>query len=227
MIEKVIIFDASTLITFAMNGLLNELINLKKIFKGKFILPLEVKKEVVDGPMKIKRFELEALKIKKLIEEKIFELPDSLAITEEEISNGTKNLLEIANNLFEGKGEKIHLIDSGETACLSLSRILDKRKIKNIIAIDERTTRMLSEKPENLRQLFQKKLHINIKADKEKYGYFKGFKFIRSAELIYIAYKKGLINLDNGDVLDALLYAVKYKGCAISEREIEEIKKIK
>ena len=64
---KAIIFDASTLISFAMNGLLREIVGLKKIFKGKFIITKEVKSEVIDRPIKIKRFELEALKIQQLI----------------------------------------------------------------------------------------------------------------------------------------------------------------
>ena len=38
--------------------------------------------------------------------------------------------------------------------------------------------------------------------------------------------QKGLVNLSDGNVLDALLYAVKFKGCSISDDEIREIKKL-
>ena len=48
MIQKIIIFDASTLITLVMNGLTEELRSLKKIFNGKFIITNEVKYEIVD-----------------------------------------------------------------------------------------------------------------------------------------------------------------------------------
>ena len=41
--EGAIIFDASTLISFSMNGLLGELERLKGIFKGKFLITQEVK----------------------------------------------------------------------------------------------------------------------------------------------------------------------------------------
>jgi hypothetical protein len=224
--DKIIIFDASTLITIAMNGLLEELKMLKKLFKGKFIIPEEVKYEIIDRPIKIKRFELEAMKLQNLLEDGIIELPSSLGIDSKRVSKETEVLMSIANTTFEGKGKNIHLIDLGETACLVLSKILDERKIQNVVAVDERTTRMLCEKPENLKELLQKKLKIRINSDQENYHHFAGFRFIRSAELVYFAYKKGIIRWKNKDILDALLYAVKFKGCAISEDEIQEIKKL-
>lgn len=227
MTEKVLIFDASSLISFAMNGLLPEIKELKKIFPGKFIIPKEVKQEIIDKPITIKRFELEALKLNELLEEKILELPDSLNIKEEEISNETNRLLDLANKTFLERGKKeIHLIDLGETACLVLSRILDKKGIPNLLVIDERTTRMLSEKPQNLKKLLQKKLHVRVDIKKGNLKEFKGFKIVRSCELIYIAYKNGLVRIKNKKVLDALLYALKYKGCAITTDEIEAIKKL-
>jgi len=130
--ENVLIFDASSLISLAMNGLLPELKELKKIFSGKFIIPKEVKWECIERPMNIKRFELEALKLNALVEEKILELPNSLGISDEEISQETKKLLDIANNTFFEKGQKeIHLIDLGETACIVLSKKLTEKGINN------------------------------------------------------------------------------------------------
>ena len=71
-------------------------------------------------------------------------------------------------------------------------------------------------------------MHTNISLVKQNFAYFKNFQVIRSAELIYVAWKKDLVELKDGIfLLDALLYAVKSKGCAISSDEIEEIKKIK
>ena len=83
-----------------------------------------------------------------------------------------------------------------------------------------------TENPENLRRLFEDKLKTRVELKKSFYE-LRSIKFIRSAELVYLAYKKGLIKLGDGDLLDALLYAVKYKGCAISRQEIEEAKKLK
>jgi len=223
---KSIIFDSSTIISMSMNGLFNELKELRRIFDGKFIITKEVKSEIIDRPLTIKKFELEALNLQSLLDEKILEMPNSLKIDEKELLRDTYKIIDIANSTFDAKGKKIHLIDIGEASCLALSKILSEKKIKNVIAIDERTTRVLCERPENLKELLEKKLHTKITSKKENYGFFSGFKFIRSAELMYFAYKKGVIHLKNGHVLDALLYALKYKGCSISEEEIEEIKKI-
>jgi hypothetical protein len=228
MSEKIILFDASSLISLSMNGLLGELKKLKEIFKGKFIITQEIKGEVVDKPIKIKRFELEALRIKQLISEGVLEFPESLGIDDVKIHNKSMEIIELSNGFFTANKKPVKLIHLGEASCLALSKLLDEKKVENVLCIDERTTRMLAEKPLNLKDLLQKKLHTRIELKKENFDYFKSFKVIRSAELIYIAYKKGLVEIKDGNlVLDALLYALKFKGCAISFDEIEEIKKIK
>ena len=223
---KVIIFDASTLITFAMNGLFDEFVALKKIFDGKFIITKEVKYEAIDRPSTIRRFELESLKIRKLFEDGVLEMPSSLKINDGEVTRLAMKILETANKSYSEHGKNIHLLDTGECSCLALSRILSEKDITNVIAVDERTTRMLIEKPENLEKLLEVKLHTNIKLNRENFKLFNGFKVIRSSELVYIAYKKGLVNLKKGAVLEALLYAVKFKGCSISEEEIKEIQRL-
>ena len=227
MTQKVLIFDSGSLISLSINGLLEELKKLKKIFNGEFIITKEVKKEVVDNPIKIKMYELEALKIQNLIDEGCLNMPDKIGITDKEITNLMFKLMNFANTMFIGNGNEIQLIQQGETSCLALSKILNEKKIKNVLVVDERTTRMLVEKPENLKELLEKKMHTNVKLKESNFKEFNGFKIIRSTELIYVAYKKGLINLRGKEVLDALLYALKFKGCAISSEEIEEIKKIK
>ena len=227
MTQKVLIFDSGSLISLSINGLLEELKKLKKIFNGEFIITKEVKKEVVDNPIKIKMYELEALKIQNLIDEGCLNMPDKIGITDKEITNLMFKLMNFANTMFIGNRNEIQLIQQGETSCLALSKILNEKKIKNVLVVDERTTRMLVEKPENLKELLEKKMHTNVKLKESNFKEFNGFKIIRSTELIYIAYKKGLINLRGKEVLDALLYALKFKGCAISSEEIEEIKGIK
>lgn len=227
MSEKVIIFDASILITFAMNGLLPEFRELKKIFPGKFIITEAVRKEAVNNPMKIRKFELEALRIKRLFEEKILELPQSVGVDGGEIMTLTNKLLDEANTLFQNQKKNIHIIDVGEASCLALSRILDSKKIENVMAIDERTMRMLCEKPENLRKLLEKKLHTKINYQKLQNKSFSNCRIVRSAELIYLAWKKGLVRLKGARVLHALLYAVQFKGCSISHEEIEEIERLR
>ena len=227
MTQKVLIFDSGSLISLSINGLLEELKKLKKIFNGEFIITKEVKKEVVDNPIKIKMYELEALKIQNLIDEGCLNMPNKIGIQDKEITNLMFKLMNFANTMFIGNRNEIQLIQQGETSCLALSKILNEKKIKNVLVVDERTTRMLVEKPENLKELLEKKMHTNVKLKESNFKEFNGFKIIRSTELMYVAYKKGLINLKGKEVLDALLYALKFKGCAISSEEIEEIKNIK
>lgn len=221
-LHKAIIFDASTIITLAMNGFLPELRKLREIFDGKFLVTEEVRKEIIDKPMQIKRFEFEALKVNELLKDKVLEMPVFLNIEKSLISKKAQEFVDVANNFFEAKGEYLHLIDLGEASCLALSRILDEKGIKNVVAVDERTTRMLGEKPENLENLLRRKLHARVKFMKKNFKFFEGFKFIRSAELMYVAYKKKFITLEN-NALEALLYALKFKGAAISGEEIKEI----
>jgi len=223
--QKALIFDAGTIINFLMNGLLDVFSKLKEKFKGKFIITEEVKDEVIKRPMTIRKFKLGAIRIKKLLDQGILEEQDSY-VNDAEIAAKTKEILNFANRTFFSRDKYIHLIDRGEASCLGLSKIFTERGIKNVIVIDERTTRMLSESPENLKKLLETKLHAQIRIKKENLRFFQQFSFIRSTELVYLAFKKGLIDLKNGDVLDALLYAMKYKGCSISREEIEEMKKL-
>jgi hypothetical protein len=223
--NKALIFDSGALISFSMNGITDIIKELKEIFSGKFLITSEVKKEIINTPMKIKRFELEALKLKNLLDERVLEMPSSLMIKDSEITKKTNEILNIANSTFSSGGKNIHIMDIGEASCIALGKILNEKRIKNAIVIDERTTRILAEKPENLKRFLEKKLHVRIRT-KGNLGFFRDFKIIRSAELVYVAYKKGLVKLKNGNVLDALLYAVKFKGAAISGDEIEEIKRI-
>lgn len=224
---KAIIFDASTLISLSMNGLLEVLEKLKEIFKGHFIITKDVKYEVIDRPINVKRFELEALRVKNLLDKKVLELPDAIGVKTSEVMAKKEEIMNIANNMFIGRKEKIPIIHKGEASSLALSRILTERKIPHVLAVDERTTRMLVEKPENLKDLLQRKMSTRITLQKKNFKYFKGFKFIRSTELIYVAWKKNLLELKNDMVLDAMLYALKFKGAAISTEEIREIKAMK
>lgn len=226
MTEKAIIFDSGTLISFSMNGLVDQIRKLKEIFQGKFLITADVKREIIDKPLTIKRFELEALKLKQLLDEKIIELPEAIGISSQNLSKLTDEILNNANNLFSGSKSPIKIIDSGEASCIGLSNLLNQKKINNIIAVDERTTRLLVEKPENLKNILQKRMHINVNINSKNQKYFKGYKIIRSTELIYVAYKKGLITIKDKNILDALLYALKFKGCAISNEEISQIKRL-
>jgi len=226
--KKVLIFDAGTLISLSMSGLLYVLKNLRKDFNGHFLITEDVKKEVIDTPIQRKRFELEALRVKSLFDEGILETPDKIGIDNKIVRDKGHEVMEMSNSFFKSHKRTIKILQLGESSCLALSKLLNEKGIENIIATDERTTRVIIEKPQNLKELLEKKMHTRIEVRQSSFGYFKSFSVIRSAEILYVAWKKGLVELKDGNmVLDALLYAVKFKGCAISSDEIKEIKKLK
>ena len=224
--QKEIIFDSGSLISMAMSSLYDEIISLKKSFGGKFLITKEVREEIIDKPITMKRFALEAMKLKELINKGILELPESIGVSEKEISQSMLELMELANNSFVGDKVPIKLIDLGETSCVALSKFLSEKGIQNILVVDERTLRLLIEDPPLLKKIFQKRLKAKINFIPEKLKTFKGIKVIRSTELVYIAYKKGLIQIKEKNLLDALLYSLKFSGCAITDEEIEEIEKL-
>ncbi len=225
---KVLIFDSGALITLSMNGLLEMLIDLKKVFGGKFLITRDVKYEIVDRPIGVYRFELEALRVQHLIDTGVLELPSALKVSDESIKKKTKDLMNMANHCVQFDGRWVQIVSDAEISCLALSDELTKQGIENMIAIDERTTRVLVEKPDNLKEMMSEKMHHQVQFVQDHLEEtFSNFRIIRSSELVYVAYKKGIIDLRGGKkVLEALLYATKYKGSAISYEEIEAIKKL-
>lgn len=222
MSKKALIFDSSTIITLALNSMLYILQPLKESFDIKFLITPAVKKEIIDYPIKIKRFELEALQISNLIEKGILEISSPEGLEKE-----TENTMKIGNSAFSADKENIKIIHAGEASCFALGKLLGK-DYDIMLAIDERTARMLSEKPENLRMLFEKKIHTKVDSNKSKFPYFSGFSIIRSSEILYIAYKKKIIELPASPqiAIDALLFASKFKGCSISFEEINKAKQL-
>ena len=225
---NVLIFDSGTLITLTIAGLEEILPALKKKTDIVFLLTPAVKYEVIKRPIQTKKFALSALKLKNLLDKGIIDSPSVLKIDQDNLDSLTSEIMNKVNKTFWARERPMNLIQKGESSCLALYQILEKdKRIKKVaIAVDERTTRMLGEKPENLHKLLEKKLHTKIQV-KGNLNQFKKYNFIRSAELVYIAYKKGIIDLKNGNVLDSLLYATKFAGCSISKEEINEIKKLK
>ena len=224
---KVLILESGTIINFSMNGLLYIIEELKKKFDGKFIITSQVKWETIDRPQKVPRFQLEALRVKKLLDNKIIELPSALGISEDEIKAETKVLMDIANHTIKQGDQWIKIVSEAEISCLALSSILRKKGIDDIIAIDERTTRILSEKPKNLEKIISRKLHQKVKLTTDAdFSAFKEFKFIRSTELAYVAHKKGVLRVKGPNALEAALFATKFKGSSISYDEVNALKKL-
>ena len=225
--KNALIFDSGTLINFAINGILYLIEPLKKQLGGYFLITRDVKAEIIDHPLNVKRFELEALEIQELLDRGILQMPSSIGIDEDVIEEETNMLLDKANHFLQASGQWLKIVSAGEISCLALSDECNRKGIETLIGVDERTTRLLAEKPENLAKLMSDRLHQRVQLIASDFAIFRKYRFIRSSELVYVAYKKGLVNLpQNKKVLDALLYATKFKGSSISFEEIEELKKL-
>lgn len=225
--NKSIIFDSSSIISISMNDLIWTLESLKSKFKGDFYISKSVKEELVDRPLKSKKFKFEAMTIMNLIDNGILKVYDG-------DQKRKDDLLELANSIFVSKNERINILHSGEMGCIVSALELGSRAM----VIDERTTRLLIEDPDQLHSLLEYKLHTKIKINKDKLNMFremtKGIKIIRSTELMMMAYEMKLfekfskIKLKevNKELLDGILWGLKLRGCSISEKEINDIIKL-
>ncbi len=221
--KKFLIFDTGSIITLSMNGLLYILEKLKKEFNGEFIITPHAKRELIEKPMKIKKYEFEAIKVKDLLNKGILKMSTEF-IDDKKINKETDKILKLVNSSMKSGSRLIELIHYGEASCIAFSNLCN---CENAIVIDERTTRMLVESPLSLKSMMETKLHMHLSLNENNLKPMKKARFIRSTELLYIAYKKSLFDISKDkSLLEAVLYAAKYKGAAISSQEIEEIKKL-
>lgn len=226
MTQKYLIFDSGALINITINGLVEAFKELNTIFQGEFLITNAVKYETIEHPMNIKKFEWGAIRIGHLLEEEIIKNAENEELTtQKEIEKKATEVMNLANNSFLVDGKSVHLIEQGEAEAMALALILNDKGLINAVVIDERTARMLCENPENLRRLMEEKLQVKIKMKEENLQQFKKIKVIRSTELMYMANKRGMID-GNSKSLEAVLYALKFNGCSISEKEIQIMKNL-
>ncbi|MAF99082.1 MAG: hypothetical protein CMH61_00565 [Nanoarchaeota archaeon] len=223
---KSLCFDSGPIISLAMGRLLWILKPLKEHFGGKFYITPSVRRELVERPLKIKRFQFEALEVIKLLKEGVIEVYDTIP------QNIANKLDHMANKTYTRDGRPLKIIHSGEIETVACAMALKNHGI----VMDERTTRLLIEKPTQLKKLLGRRLHTSVQPIPQNIKEFTTFvgkiKIIRSIELVAAAYKLGILNdyipaLRNGKstLLDAVLWGTKYNGCAVTENEILEIKK--
>jgi len=111
---KYLIFDAGPIISLTMNGMLPIIEKLKGVFDGEFVLTPAVKREVVDRPMRIKKFKLEAIQIEDYIRRGIFKMSGDI-VPQGKLEREKKRILRIANGVLRtthGK-KKMQIIHDG------------------------------------------------------------------------------------------------------------------
>ena len=222
---KSLIFDAGPVISLATNNLLWTLKPLKNKFNGKFYITDAVKRELIDRPLETKKFKFEAIQVERLIEDKILEIADSDIIKENAV-----RLLTTANAIFRAYDNYIKIVHYAEMSVIAAALSLDS----NAVAVDEKTTRFLTENPRTIAEILRKTLHTSISINENNLKEFKNtvnnLKIIRSIELVVVAYEHGFLDnyitkIPNArkNLLESVLWGVKLNGCAVSEDEIEQI----
>lgn len=223
-----LVFDSSSIISMALNNMLDELSELKKSSKSQFLIVPSVRKEIVDHPLTSKKFKLEALTINSMFRD-VFS-----PISSPEIEAKGLKLQTLANNLFLTDGRPLNIVHSGEMESFAAAVIT-----KSTYVVDERTTRLLIENPKNLRTILENKFHSKIQVNEDNLKKFieetNGTSVIRSSELMVVAYERGMfekyrsngkIKDFNSEILDGILWGLKLSGCSISSAEIEELEKL-
>jgi len=222
---KSIVFDTGPVISLTTNNLLWALDHLKDEFEGDFYITPAVKNELVDRPLRSKKFKFEALQVGYRIRKgilNVLDIPKVTLLAEE--------LRELANHTFKTKGNWLHIVQNAEMEAIAAAIVLNS----SAVVVDERTTKLLVEDQKELARVLHSKLHTKVFVNQKNLdkirNWVKGVKILRSVELVMVAYEKGIFDKylakDLGSrktLIESLLWGVKLHGCALSRREIDEI----
>ncbi len=229
---KKIVFDTGPIINLAINNLLWLLDELKKTCNVDFYITPVVYEELINKPLQTRKYKLEALQVLPYITKRTLQI-----YQHKDIKHIASELECYANNTFQIKNKYVQIVHRGEIEALATTIFLHA----DAIGIDERTTRQLIERPELIAEHMEHKIHTevtinfdNINTIKKK---VKDVHVIRSAELVTIAFEKGLLERYMGmnnkkihnirkAVLEGALWGVKLNGCSIKEQEIKQILKM-
>lgn len=215
------VIDTGTMITLSGTCLMNVFRNFIKENNIELLISSTVAEESVWKPLTNKRFALNAARIKYAINEKIVKLIP----TNKETQILQQKILNTANACFSSNEGNLEIIQAGEAEALALIKIHQARAL----FIDERTTRALIENPTRLKQILErrqdKKITMNSKNIELIKQMFGGLLMFRSIDIVATSYEQNLFDheLGHGKLeLEAALYATKFNGCAVSEKEIKE-----
>ena len=231
-IDRAVVFDTGPIISLTTNNLLWMLRALNGHYAGRFLIPIRVKRELIDVPLMTKKFKFEALQVMKEIREGALHVIDS-----DDIEIKTLELLDLANHCFKSNGNWLKIVHYAEMEALATTILLDA----DALVVDERATRKLVEDPIVIMELMRHKFRAKITADDSNLAELRkelrNVKVLRSVELVMRAYELGL--LDNyipketkvvtnprKTLLTSLLWGLKIRGCALSQVELDEIVKI-
>ncbi len=213
-----LIFDSSTLISLGNADLYSTLYDLKTKYPNlRMIIPNGVYEEVVSIGDKSEKFAWSAIRIKKLISDKIIEL---VPIEDKDRDKYIKLDKEL-NSIFKTSYSNMEILQKGEIECILLYSSINA----SLLAIDELTTRLLIESPNQLKDLMQSRYKVNIYFDSvllNNYShYFDNINVVRSVDLVAFFDRQGMFSSYGENILKPLLYSLKYSGCAVTSDEID------
>jgi len=186
---KSLVFDTGPVITFALNGLLPMFTLLRKKYAGDFLISNDVYTELIETPLRGRRFAFEAMQVQDLINKKQFTLYDTSSYSEE-----TALITKLANSIFSARGKDLTILNAGELDALVLAKNVDAEAV----VVDERTTRLIIENPKRLHGFLEKKFRTKVSVDKQRLkefsNHFSSLKIIRSVELALMCVDFGFMD---------------------------------
>jgi len=219
-----IVLDSSCIISLSNSCALDILEFLKEKSGVCFYLTPWVKEEVVDAPLRTKRFKLAGLRVMELLKEGVMEVYGSTQMRNEAVS-----LLNRINHVFYTRKFPVRIVHKGEVETFVAAERLGTR----VIGMDEHVFRLFLEDVETLKMVLRKRLRKEVKVNqsllREIWSEYSKKSVIRSTELASVAFHLGyfdpfreVIQRGKAEALRGILWSLKLNGCAISTREIEE-----
>lgn len=208
-----VVCDASSIITLSSNCLLW----IMKELNLEFCIPPYVKKEAVEVPLKSRRHGFDAMRNGNYVNGTIKVLE-----TDHEMRD---RLMNLTNSVFKSGGRNWKIMHYGEIDAITVAK---KYGIETLL-VDEKNTRLLIEDRELLKKMMERrsrrKLTINREAEAQMVEEIGHLEIIRSSELVAEAVKQDILKwpYSKRELLRGALFALKFKGCAITEGEIVEL----
>jgi hypothetical protein len=223
---KVLAVDSSAIISLSTNCLLWTLNKLKEITGVHLVIPERVRYETVDKAIDTPRFKLEGTRVMRNIANRTFEV-----VKDDALMTAGQQICDIANQCYSTNSGPIKIMHPGDGEVITLA----KRAEGGGLITDERIMRTFLEDPEALRNILSSRLHtrveFNQKAYKEVMHGLPELFVLRSADIIAIAYKKGVFDdflrpISEPETkrafVSGMMWGLKLSGCSLSNEEVED-----
>jgi len=222
----IVVVDSSSIISCATNCLLWVFDEMQK-YGFKFIVPKGVKDEVIDGGLMTQKYKFEALRVMRHFTNNTF------TEYENDLRQEAGTLLNFANSSFRIKNQDLKVLQEADAEVAVLASKINA----DAIMTDEITLRLFIENTDALQGLMQHRFHTNVKVDNNRIYEFKkhvkNTQVIRSADLVALAIDLGIFDLtintclpmdpkSKKDLIEGVLYALRFSGCGISFEEIND-----